>query len=155
LFKDFVHLLDAEVEVVVSNAGHVYVAAVKGLNHLLAFEHCADQTWTEKVTRKRSNAFNALSPCFLLVMPHGCDKTRRSTLVGLLRVFLYVVNIVEMHDAQFLVNSCLLPHTAFKVNVALLARGILVGGRTNFGLFDLLVCRTFLLRLDANHEKYL
>ena len=102
LAQHFVHLLDAKVQVMVPNAGHIYSTPIERRYHLFALKHGADERRAEQVAREDRQAVDALVSRLLLIVPHRGDEARRSALVLFLGLLLNVVAVVEVEDAELL-----------------------------------------------------
>ena len=100
----------------ITYACNVDLASVEAGHHLLAFEDRADQTWSEQITGEKRQAFYAFSGCFFLVVFHGGDETRSTTLVRLPFIFLDVVHIVEVQDSQLLILACALTQVTLETH---------------------------------------
>ena len=59
MLQALVHRVDAEVEIMVTDASDVDLASVEAGHHLFAFEDRADQTRSEQITREKRQAFHS------------------------------------------------------------------------------------------------
>lgn len=84
----------------VADAGHVNVASIEACNHLLSLKHRAYEARANYITREKCKAVYSFFLCFLLVVAHGSNKACSSSLIFLVGFLLYVVDIVEVKNAQ-------------------------------------------------------